>query len=226
FPEPNKHTGHYVVMGADWGMVHDYTALSVFCSNCACELELDRFNQNEWALQRERLITLYRKWNVQYVLAEENAIGQPNIEALHNDGIPIEGFKTTMQSKGQIIRSLSLCLERNEARWRDIPVATGELEAYEAKVSKITGLISYSAPEGMHDDTVMARALALAAYQRGMAPTTPQALVFSAITVIEGDSNLPDQQMVPTDDGMALSYRGGYDRTLYAAAPGLRYAQR
>ena len=39
-------------------------------------------------------------------------------------------------------------------------MATLELEAYERKVSATTGRSAYSAPEGLHDDTVMARALA------------------------------------------------------------------
>ena len=37
---------------------------------------------------------------------------------------------------------------------------TSDDEAYERKISAITGRSQYSAPEGMHDDTVIARALA------------------------------------------------------------------
>ena len=33
------------------------------------------------------------------------------------------------------------------------------MEAYERKVSPVTGRSQYSAPEGLHDDTVIARAL-------------------------------------------------------------------
>ena len=70
-------------------------------------------------------------------------------------------FETTAQSKPPLIESLVLAFEREEMQWLDIPVATAELEAYERKVSQTTGRSQYSAPEGMHDDTVMARALAL-----------------------------------------------------------------
>jgi hypothetical protein len=41
----------------------------------------------------------------------------------------------------------------------DDPIATRELEAYEAKRNETTGRISYNAPAGFHDDTVIARAL-------------------------------------------------------------------
>ena len=39
-------------------------------------------------------------------------------------------------------------------------MATLELEAYEGKVRGPKGRSAYSEPEGLHDDTVMARALA------------------------------------------------------------------
>ena len=72
----------------------------------------------------------------------------------------VNGFVFTATSKPPLIESLALALERTECQWLDVPVATGELEAYERRVSATTGRSSYSAPEGLHDDTVMARALA------------------------------------------------------------------
>ena len=59
-----------------------------------------------------------------------------------------------------MIESLALAFEREEVRWLGDPIATLELEAYEVKVNQHTNRASYSAPEGLHDDTVMARALA------------------------------------------------------------------
>jgi hypothetical protein len=63
-----------------------------------------------------------------------------------------------MQSKGQIIQGLALALERGEWQFLDNKVATGELESFEQKVTR-TGNVSYSAPEGLKDDTCIARAL-------------------------------------------------------------------
>ncbi|MBA2525674.1 MAG: hypothetical protein H0V18_07825 [Pyrinomonadaceae bacterium] len=60
-----------------------------------------------------------------------------------------------------MIQSLAVSLEKREYRFLNIPVATAELVAYESRVSPHTGRISYSAPEGMNDDTVIARALML-----------------------------------------------------------------
>lgn len=160
---PAAHAGHRTVMGVDWAQVHDYTALSVLCVPCRCEVALDRFNQVEWAVQRDRLSTLAARWAVQSVLAELNSIGSPNVEALQRAGLPVRGFATTASSKPPLIQALALALEREDYRWLDIPVATAELAAYEVTVTPQTGAARYSAPPGLHDDTVITRALALRA---------------------------------------------------------------
>ena len=94
-------------------------------------------------------------------------MGEPVIEELMRDpamnGVTIAPFQTTPSSKPPLIESLALAFERAKAQWQDDPVWTGELEAYERKVSQQTGRSSYSAPQGVHDDTVMARALAWSA---------------------------------------------------------------
>lgn len=158
-PTPKAHEGHRIVSGLDWAQKHDFTAHSIGCADCKTELELDRFNKIEWAFQREKIKTAIDKWKIKEVLAEENSIGSPNIEALQKEGLPVKGFQTTAQSKSPLIQSLALAFERNEFKWLNIPVATAELVAYESKVSAITGRVTYSAPEGMNDDTVIARAL-------------------------------------------------------------------
>ena len=160
---PVAHKGHFVVMGGDWGRQHDFTALSVFCATCMTELALDRFNQIGWALQRGRLEALGRRWGVKYYLLEENSIGGPNIEALQSEGLEVAAFNTNQVTKPQVIQSLALALERREAQWLDVDYARAELEAYEQKISAATGRVSYGAPAGLFDDTVIARALALRA---------------------------------------------------------------
>jgi len=164
---PSSHAGHTVVAGVDWGAVNDFTAISIVCDTCKREVELDRFNKIEWEFQRARLNGLIDKWNVGYTICEENSIGSPNLEALQKllPRRKITGFMTTAQSKPPLIQSLALALEREELRWLDVPVATRELEAYEATRNNVTNRIQYSAPAGFHDDTVIARALAFEAVE-------------------------------------------------------------
>lgn len=164
---PEAHQGHNIVAGVDWGQKNDFTVISVICVSCRCEIELDRFNKIEWAFQRARLMGIYHKWLITNILVESNSIGSPNLEALINEGMRVRGFETTSSSKQPLIQSLALCFERSECRWLPDATAKTELLAYESKINAITGRIAYSAPEGGHDDTVMARALAWECVQKG-----------------------------------------------------------
>lgn len=175
--QPEDHSGHIIVGGLDWAQKNDFTACSAFCVTCMMEVELDRFNKIEFAFQRARLRTIYDRWRMAFVLAEENSIGAPNIEALIAEGLRVQPFQTTAQSKPRLIQSLALALERRQARWLPLPVATAELIAYESAINTFTGRISYGAPAGSHDDTVIARGLALGA-----------ALSSSASAAEQGDS--------------------------------------
>jgi hypothetical protein len=165
---PADHEGHQIVAGVDWGQVNDFTVISVVCEDCRKEVELDRFNKIDWSFQRERLKIIFDKWNVSQGQVELNSIGSPNFESLAEMGLPVTGFTMTAQSKPQIVQSLALALEKMETKWLDIPIATRELEAYEAKRSQTTGRIAYNAPQGFHDDTVVARALANDILNRGI----------------------------------------------------------
>lgn len=164
---PEKHKGHRTVAGVDWAQKYDFTCISVGCVTCKAELELDRFNKVEWAFQRGRLVTTCQKWGVVDILAEENSIGSPNIEALQREGLPVRAFQTTAASKPPLIQSLALSLEKMEFKFINSAVGVAELEAYESKVNANTGRVSYGAPDGMHDDTVIARALMREAAQGG-----------------------------------------------------------
>lgn len=165
-PNATDHEGHYIVAGLDWGKHNDFTAISVGCVTCKEELWRDRFNKIDYAFQRERVKVGYNIFSVSALLAERNAMGEPNIEQLSRDGLMMmrgpdgnAGFNTTASTKPPLIENLALVFERAEWQFQDDPVWTGEIAAYERTVSKITGRSQYSAPEGMHDDTVIARAL-------------------------------------------------------------------
>lgn len=148
------------VMGVDWAQTTDFTVLVVMDSETRRVVDLDRFNQIGWALQRGRLRAMAERWGVTAIVAESNSIGGPNVEALQDEGLPVTAFETTGTTKPPLIESLALAFERQEIAILDDPVLVGELEAYERDVSPVTGRSRYSAPEGMHDDCVMALALA------------------------------------------------------------------
>ena len=159
--KPAQHEGHRIIGGADWGKQQDFSCFSFGCIDCKCEVDRDRFNQIDYAFQVQRLAAMCEKWNPQAVLSETNSMGGPVFEALERMGLPVVAFETTGTSKPPLIENLALAIEKAEWQFQADPVWTGELEAYERKVSPITGRSQYSAPPGQHDDTVVCRALML-----------------------------------------------------------------
>lgn len=158
------------VFGLDWAQKVDFTVLIVMDRRTRRVVDMDRFNRVDWSLQRGRVRTMADKWRPITIWAESNSIGGPNIEALQADGLPVHAFDTTPMSKPPLIESLALAFERGEISIPDQPVLIGELEAYERKVSAATGRSQFSAPAGLHDDCVIALALAWSAVLYGGMP--------------------------------------------------------
>jgi hypothetical protein len=143
----------------DWGRDHDYTAIAIIDAETKHMVALDRFHQIGWELQRGRIAALYNTWHPAVIWAEANSIGQPNIEALQAEGLPVRAFFTTAQSKKPLIESLALGIERREIALLPDDVLLGELASYQLERLPGGGY-RYSAPSGGHDDTVIATALA------------------------------------------------------------------
>lgn len=154
------------VMGVDWAKSYDFTVLSVIDVDKKRQVDVDRFNQISWSLQRGRLKAMYDKWKPHVIWAEANSIGDPNIEALRDEGLPVRGFQTGPQNKGPLIESLALAIEQESITLLNDRVQIAELQAYEHERLP-SGRFRYNAPDGGHDDTVIALALAWHGTQTG-----------------------------------------------------------
>jgi hypothetical protein len=151
--------GRYYVIGVDWGRSEDATVFVVMDADAREMVCVDRMTDTDYASQRGRLLALSERFNNAPILAEANSIGQPNIEALQMMGAPVTGFTTTNASKAQAIQALELAFERDEIKIINDPILVNELMAYQSERLP-SGLVRYGAPEGLHDDTVIATALA------------------------------------------------------------------
>jgi hypothetical protein len=149
---------HTYVMGVDWGKSNDYTVLTIGDATTRQAVYMDRFNQIDYAVQRGRLMSVAQRYGVSGIVAEANSIGEPIIEQLQRDGLPVQPFQTTNATKAVIIEALALAFERGDISILNDPVLVSELQAYEMDRTP-SGMVRYGAPEGMHDDTVMALAL-------------------------------------------------------------------
>jgi hypothetical protein len=94
-----------------------------------------------------------------WIIAESNNMGGPIVEQLHRDRLPVLAFTTTNASKSAIIEALTLAFERGDIRILNDAALIGELQAFVAK-SLPSGMMRYAAPEGGHDDIVIAVAIA------------------------------------------------------------------
>lgn len=174
--------GHVHVFGVDWGRSNDYTVVSVIDATLMEQRVIDRYSQIEWEFQTERLHKLADIYHPLTIVAEVNSMGSPLVERLQRgyarligaprQPLPVYAWTATNASKASAIQALSLGIEQGAVTLLDDQVQTGELLAYEGRVSP-TGMLRYSAPAGMHDDTVTALSLAYLGSQHERA--TPQA---------------------------------------------------
>lgn len=157
-PYPEKQYRARVVIGVDWARYNDYTVLTVMDIQTRQVIEIDRFNQIDWTMQRNRLLALCKRYEVAVIWAESNSIGEPNIEELRKRELPIYGFATTPSSKPQLINGLALAFEQQDIGIPDDPLLLGELQAYTLERLPGGGF-RYNAPSGLHDDMVISLAL-------------------------------------------------------------------
>ena len=148
-------------MGVDWGKHNDFTVLTILdtTGEIPRQAYTDRFNQIDYTLQVGRLKAVFDRFKPFSIIAERNSMGEPLIEQMARDGLPVQAFTTTNATKGQAIEALALAFERQEIEILNEPVMIGELQAYEMERLP-SGMLRYNAPSGMHDDTVMSLALA------------------------------------------------------------------
>lgn len=142
-----------VAIGVDLAKSIDWTvaiALDRFGRVCGIE----RWQQVPWDVTEARLIKLIGRTPT---LADSTGVGDPVVEKLQKNRTNVEGFKFTSLSKQQLMEGLATGIQAHRLLFPD-GVLRAELDLFEY-VSTRTG-VRYSAPEGYHDDCVVALALA------------------------------------------------------------------
>lgn len=125
--------------------------------------------QSDWAQTRRKVIDIV---GTTQCAIDSTGVGDPIVEDIQKECYQVESFKFTSTSKQQIMEGLASAIQKGY-----ISVLNGiiqdELESFEYTFSG-TG-VKYSAPSGMHDDTVCALALAYYKFQN---KTVPPMLTF------------------------------------------------
>lgn len=150
----------------DWTVIHGLDANGDTCLH-------ERF-QLPWkeTMDRVRLIC----GHVPTVI-DSTGVGDPIVEGLQRntggaEASNFQGYKFTAQSKQMLMEGLALAIQQGSVYYPE-GVVVNELESFEYEYTR-TG-VKYTAPEGQHDDCVMA--LALAVYARSSRGPEPQVIV-------------------------------------------------
>ena len=158
-PLDDPQQGHQYIAGVDVASSIDFTVVCVMDVSTRKLVYMDRFNRVDYNVLIDRLDAIYKRWKLGSMKIEANSIGQPVIDQLYARGLSIIPFTTTSATKQVIIQNLQAAFERGEITILNDPILIGELLSFESK-RNASGSFSYSAPDGMHDDCVMALAIA------------------------------------------------------------------
>lgn len=110
--------------------------------------------QSDWGQTKRRIIQMVGH-NPAFI--DSTGVGDPIVEDIQKECPRVEGFHFTSQSKQMIMEGLASDIQKNEATVLG-GVMQDELESFEYIYTR-TG-VKYSAPDGLHDDTVCGLALA------------------------------------------------------------------
>lgn len=157
-------------IGIDWGSGNgnDSTVISGI-NDKGEQVLLERFNDLNTSSQISRVSDILNKYKAQVglVLSEKNSIGTPLTEMVMEKcpNVKIEMVTTTNTNKGEMVAQLQVAFQNKEISILDNDVQTNEIASYEAVYNPKTRNVSYNAPLGLHDDTVMALMYAYKAYK-------------------------------------------------------------
>jgi len=123
-----------------------------------------RFDRYQWPWE-ETVRRLAQEIGLTPAIVDSTGVGDPIVERLQRELPNVEGYNFSSSSKQRLMEGLAMAIQTGEVRYPQ-GVIVSELDAFAYEYTR-TG-VRYSAPDGMHDDCVMA--LALAVYGRTSAP--------------------------------------------------------
>lgn len=168
----NKETGEPAgkyIAAADFASEIDWTVFTVMDAITGKVVYWERLQKTDYTTQALMLLELAYLYNNAYVIFDATGVGvavrqnlnQGRLNPKYNK-IILHGESFNNQFKQDIIQSLAIRIERPNEYQRfipPIPQLQHELRILEIKRTS-SGLITYSAPDGEHDDCVISIALA------------------------------------------------------------------
>lgn len=146
--------------GLDIGRADDYTVLSIVNENNEM-VYCERWRQDEWTNIINKVANKINEFGAT-TYVEVNNQGDVFFEMLKKKvGNKIFPFVTTSKSKPIMIEDLAVLFEQKNVSILDINWLVDELNAFTYTYNSQTRNVQYSAPAGVHDDSVISLALAV-----------------------------------------------------------------
>lgn len=152
-----------VVIGVDWAKTMDWTVFFAIDYEHRRVVGYERFHKRPYTEAVRRLGSFGKRFNdVSHALHDKTGVGIAIDEMCQSLPFPVTGVTFTNQSKSEMVNRLISRFELKDLAIPNWGVLLSELDSFEARSNAI-GTLSYSAPDGQHDDTVCALFLANAA---------------------------------------------------------------
>lgn len=145
-----------VAWGWDLARWQDYT-VGIGLDRTGTAARLDYWQGLSWHDTTQRILIATGKTPA-WVDATHGSVGDPLVETLQRGRDNYHAFTFTAPSKQALIEALVLAIHRQAVHFPD-GLIRAQLDSFEYEVTR-TG-VRYTAPEGMHDDAVIALALAV-----------------------------------------------------------------
>lgn len=160
FPDSGGYCNHPTYcIGIDLARLVDFTVLFGVCRQ-GHPTGFQRFKDVHWPLQKARILDAYLECDKPLLVVDASGIGDVVYQDLVAAGCKVSAVKTG-SSKVQLVDALSIALDGLEILVPDEQVIVDELIDFGYEYTA-HGNIRYGASEDMHDDCVIA--VALAAY--------------------------------------------------------------
>jgi len=158
--------GMRYVTGVDLGQKPDFTvAVSIRCERDANNQDrvdgFTRCNGEQWSNLIERIVEHVRRFPGP-CFVDATGVGKPVIEELQAElGYSVQPFVITQENKLSLVQDLAMGFEKKRLVIPDERVLIGELQSFQMLGwSPVRKYPLFGAPNGLHDDCVIALALA------------------------------------------------------------------
>lgn len=165
--EQEARWGRSYRMGVDLAKVEDYTVTSIVDRHTWEQVHLDRWNQVDWTIQKDRIkqkMLAYSKRetaNSLEVLVESNGPGDPIFDDLfawaaqqEDHEITMINYVTTSAKKALLVQNFSMLCDQKIIAILPTDYLMEECENFTYEKNSLG--FRYGAPDGYHDDAVMA----------------------------------------------------------------------